>query len=174
MVGDILSPTHLLFVLVVALVVLGPKKLPEVGRQLGNGLRDFRAAINGEHTESEKVQAPYEQAAPDTTGADHEFAHQPTGEAASTEHDIAHQPAAEATATEHEFAHQPAAEAAPTDHEFAHEPAADATSTEHEFAHQTETAAVDKGKEHAQKTDSGHEFAYETSESSDKRTDPLT
>ena len=143
MVGDILSPTHLLFVLVVALVVLGPKKLPEVGRQLGNGLRDFRAAINGEHTESEQVQAPYEQAAPDTTGADHEFAH------------------------------QPAAEAAPTDHEFAHEPAADATSSEHEFAHQPETAAVDKGNEHAEKTDSGHEFAYETSESSDKRTDPL-
>src|SRR5690349_5443387 len=134
MVGDILSPTHLLFVLVVALVVLGPKKLPEVGRQLGNGLRDFRAAINGEHTESEKVQAPYEQAAPDTTGADHEFAHQPAAEAASTEHD---------------FAHQPAAEAAPTDHEFAHEPAANATSSEHEFAHQPETAAADEGKEHA-------------------------
>lgn len=48
MVGDILQPTHLLFVLVVALLVLGPKRLPEVGRTLGNGLRDFRAAINGE------------------------------------------------------------------------------------------------------------------------------
>lgn len=47
MVGDILQPTHLVFVLVVALLVLGPKKLPEVGRQLGNGLRDFRNAING-------------------------------------------------------------------------------------------------------------------------------
>src|SRR5579875_3469256 len=48
MVGDILQPTHLLFILVVALLVLGPKRLPEVGRQLGNGLRDFRNAINGE------------------------------------------------------------------------------------------------------------------------------
>jgi len=47
-VGDILQPTHLLFVLVVALLVLGPKRLPEVGRQLGSGLRDFRAAISGE------------------------------------------------------------------------------------------------------------------------------
>jgi len=158
MVGDILSPTHLLFVLVVALVVLGPKKLPEVGRQLGNGLRDFRAAINGEHTESEKVQAPYEQAAPDTTSTDHEFAHQP---------------AAEATSTDHDFAHKPAAEATSTDHDFAHEPAADATPSEHEFAHEPETAAVDEGKEHGQKPDNGHEFAYETSESSDKRTDPL-
>jgi sec-independent protein translocase protein TatA len=47
MVGDILQPTHLLFVLVVALLVLGPKRLPEVGRALGNGLRDFRSAIGG-------------------------------------------------------------------------------------------------------------------------------
>lgn len=48
MVTDILQPTHLLFVLVVALLVLGPKRLPEVARTLGNGLRDFREAISGE------------------------------------------------------------------------------------------------------------------------------
>jgi sec-independent protein translocase protein TatA len=35
-------------VLVIALLVLGPKRLPEVGRALGNGLRDFKSAINGE------------------------------------------------------------------------------------------------------------------------------
>jgi sec-independent protein translocase protein TatA len=48
MVGDILQPTHLLFILVVALLVLGPKRLPEVGRSLGSGLRDFRGAMSGE------------------------------------------------------------------------------------------------------------------------------
>ena len=48
MVGDILQPTHLLFVLIVALLVLGPKRLPEVGRSLGRGLRDFKNAISGE------------------------------------------------------------------------------------------------------------------------------
>jgi sec-independent protein translocase protein TatA len=47
-IGDILQPTHLLFVLAVALLVLGPKRLPEVGRALGRGLRDFRSAISGE------------------------------------------------------------------------------------------------------------------------------
>jgi sec-independent protein translocase protein TatA len=47
-IGDILQPTHLLFVLVVALLVLGPKRLPEVGRSLGRGLRDFRSAMNGD------------------------------------------------------------------------------------------------------------------------------
>jgi sec-independent protein translocase protein TatA len=48
MFGDILQPTHLLFVLVVALLVLGPKRLPEVAKSLGSGLRDFRQAISGE------------------------------------------------------------------------------------------------------------------------------
>lgn len=52
MIGDILQPTHLLFVLIVALLVLGPKRLPEVARTLGTGLRDFRSAISGESTDS--------------------------------------------------------------------------------------------------------------------------
>jgi sec-independent protein translocase protein TatA len=47
-IGDILSPTHLLFILVVALLVLGPKRLPEAGRALGRGIRDFRMAIGGD------------------------------------------------------------------------------------------------------------------------------
>ncbi len=51
MVGDILQPTHLLFVLVIALLVLGPKRLPEVGRSLGRGIRDFKTAISGEDEE---------------------------------------------------------------------------------------------------------------------------
>ena len=46
MIGDILQPTHLIFVLVVALLVLGPKRLPEVGRALGKGLRDFKSALS--------------------------------------------------------------------------------------------------------------------------------
>ena len=45
---DILQPTHLIFILVVALLVLGPKRLPEVGRSLGRGLRDFRSAMSGD------------------------------------------------------------------------------------------------------------------------------
>lgn len=52
-VGDILQPTHLLFVLIVALLVLGPKRLPEVARTLGNGLRDFRSAISGDSRDDE-------------------------------------------------------------------------------------------------------------------------
>jgi sec-independent protein translocase protein TatA len=57
-IGDILQPTHLLFILVVALIVLGPKRLPEVGRSLGKGLRDFRAALGGEDEHHEELIAP--------------------------------------------------------------------------------------------------------------------
>jgi sec-independent protein translocase protein TatA len=46
MIGDVLAPTHLLLILVVALIVLGPKRLPEVGRSLGKSLRDFKDAVS--------------------------------------------------------------------------------------------------------------------------------
>jgi sec-independent protein translocase protein TatA len=40
------NPVHLLFLGAVALVVLGPKRLPELARALGHGLREFRAAVS--------------------------------------------------------------------------------------------------------------------------------
>jgi sec-independent protein translocase protein TatA len=126
MVGDILQPTHLVFVLVVALLVLGPKRLPEVGRQLGNGLRDFRAAINGERPDPAEVQAPYEQPATDT-GAEHEFAH-----AASDTATVVAEPvheSSEAATNGHEFAHE--AEAS-SDAQGGSEP-----DSAHEFAYET-------------------------------------
>lgn len=73
-IGDILQPTHLLFVLVIALLVLGPKRLPEVGRSLGRGLRDFRHAMSGEDSHDElpaetTAQAPAKPAAEPATVA---------------------------------------------------------------------------------------------------------
>jgi sec-independent protein translocase protein TatA len=47
------NPVHLIFIAAVALVVLGPKRLPEVARALGKGVREFREAMSGE-TEQEK------------------------------------------------------------------------------------------------------------------------
>ena len=55
MIGDILQPTHLIFVLVVALLVLGPKRLPEAGRALGKGIRDFKTAISGDEDHSSAI-----------------------------------------------------------------------------------------------------------------------
>lgn len=39
------SPVHLLFLGVVALMVLGPKRLPELARALGKGMRELREAL---------------------------------------------------------------------------------------------------------------------------------
>ena len=42
-----LSPAHLLIILVVVLLVIGPGKLPETGAALGRALREFRGAVDG-------------------------------------------------------------------------------------------------------------------------------
>ena len=42
-----IGPTEIIIVLVLALLVLGPKKLPEVGRSVGKGMREFKGAISG-------------------------------------------------------------------------------------------------------------------------------
>lgn len=41
-----LGPGELLLILAIALVVLGPKKLPEAGRSLGRGLREFKESVS--------------------------------------------------------------------------------------------------------------------------------
>jgi sec-independent protein translocase protein TatA len=38
---------ELIIILIIALVVLGPKKLPDFGRSLGNGIREFKDSISG-------------------------------------------------------------------------------------------------------------------------------
>jgi sec-independent protein translocase protein TatA len=48
--GPIGAP-ELILVLVIALIVLGPKKLPEVGRSVGKGMREFKDSLSGHHDE---------------------------------------------------------------------------------------------------------------------------
>jgi sec-independent protein translocase protein TatA len=42
-----IGPMELIIVLVIALMILGPRKLPEVGRSLGKGMREFKGAVTG-------------------------------------------------------------------------------------------------------------------------------
>jgi sec-independent protein translocase protein TatA len=42
-----IGPTELIIVLVIVLVIFGPKRLPGLGRQLGAGMREFRDSISG-------------------------------------------------------------------------------------------------------------------------------
>jgi sec-independent protein translocase protein TatA len=48
------SPVHLLFLAAVALMVLGPKRLPELARALGKGIREFRESIDVGSKDEEK------------------------------------------------------------------------------------------------------------------------
>lgn len=43
-----IGPMELVVVLAIALIVLGPKKLPEVGRSIGKGMREFKDSLGGD------------------------------------------------------------------------------------------------------------------------------
>ncbi len=43
----LLQPTHLFFILLIVLIIFGPGKLPDLGRSLGKGIREFKNALAG-------------------------------------------------------------------------------------------------------------------------------
>ena len=43
------QPTHLLVIFGIALLVFGPKKLPELGKGIGESIRGFKSAMNADH-----------------------------------------------------------------------------------------------------------------------------
>ena len=45
---------ELIVILVIALLVLGPKKLPEVGRSVGRGMREFKESLAGNDSDDDK------------------------------------------------------------------------------------------------------------------------
>ena len=44
------NPAHIALLLIVVLIVLGPKRLPQAGRSLGRGMREFRDGISADET----------------------------------------------------------------------------------------------------------------------------
>ncbi len=58
----ILQPTHLILILAIVLIIFGPGKLPELGRTLGNGIREFRDSVT--HTTTALPAAPVAPAPP--------------------------------------------------------------------------------------------------------------
>lgn len=61
------NPLHLLIILVVVLMLFGAKRLPEMGKSLGEGMRGFKDAVKGENkSEAEITPAAGEQPTPPT------------------------------------------------------------------------------------------------------------
>ena len=54
MLEGLFQPLHLLIVAGIALLVFGPKKVPELGRGLGDGIRGFKSAMSGDEKPAER------------------------------------------------------------------------------------------------------------------------
>ena len=65
MFDNLLTPSHLIIVLVIALLIFGPSKLPQLGKGLGDGLRQFKEGIKGTPEEPKVVETPATPTKPD-------------------------------------------------------------------------------------------------------------
>ena len=58
------NPLHIAFLVVILLLVFGAKRLPEIGRSLGSGMREFKQSVTGEHNSQQTALPPGEQQQP--------------------------------------------------------------------------------------------------------------
>jgi sec-independent protein translocase protein TatA len=66
------SPLHIVILLLIALLLFGAKRLPEIGRSLGHGMREFKDSISGDNDDSrhELPPAPITGSEPTASAAD--------------------------------------------------------------------------------------------------------
>jgi len=65
-----LQPWHLLAILAIALIVFGPSRLPEIGKSIGNSIREFRDAASTAQDEVRKSMKDESTSAPEATKHD--------------------------------------------------------------------------------------------------------
>jgi sec-independent protein translocase protein TatA len=61
------NPLHIAFLVVILLLVFGARRLPEIGRSLGSGMREFKQSVTGETTSQQTALPPAPQQAPAQT-----------------------------------------------------------------------------------------------------------
>jgi sec-independent protein translocase protein TatA len=57
MLSGLENPLHLLLLLLLVLLLFGARRLPEMGRSLGQGMREFKAGVIGKHAVDEEKRA---------------------------------------------------------------------------------------------------------------------
>jgi sec-independent protein translocase protein TatA len=62
------SPTHIILLLLIALLLFGAKRLPEIGRSLGSGMREFKDSVSGS-SPAEAKELPQPEVTTTTTSA---------------------------------------------------------------------------------------------------------
>ena len=77
------NPVHLLILCLIILVIFGAKRLPEMGRSLGSGMREFKAGILGQ---DEKTVGPAEAPLGVTTAAAEAFPRPELAESSASHH----------------------------------------------------------------------------------------
>ncbi|HEX3323720.1 MAG TPA: twin-arginine translocase TatA/TatE family subunit [Solirubrobacterales bacterium] len=83
------GPFELAIVLIIALVVFGPKRLPELGHSLGKAIREFRGSVSGENREPEHPEAIEPPAVPPAPAA---VPPKPAAEAGAEGEPVTHDP----------------------------------------------------------------------------------
>ena len=84
------NPLHIAFLVVILLLVFGAKRLPEIGRSLGSGMREFKQSVTGESSTSQTALPPAEQ--PQQQAAPAPVAQPPAEPVATPPAPVEHQP----------------------------------------------------------------------------------
>ena len=58
------GPLEIVIVLVIVLLIFGPKRLPDLGRSLGRGMREFKESVTGKDSDDETPRIAQSEAAP--------------------------------------------------------------------------------------------------------------
>ena len=64
-----IGPLEIIIVLIVVLLIFGPKRLPDLGRSLGRGMREFKESVTGKDKEELPASEPVEERAEPTRAA---------------------------------------------------------------------------------------------------------